>query len=274
MSVRLVTTSVAAIVMAGSLHAAGPQAPEDSVEVVAPSSAPAPSTPRLVFTLRGGVAATPEYFGSDEYRIAPDFSFRLNYVSLGNERGIGNPDPDAAPRVFSIGPSFRYIGERDSDDFDELDGLDTVDATLEVGISVGYASDRFLAFGQVRRGFGGHEGWVGEAGADILFRPSDDLVLSAGPRLLFGDDTFSDTYFGVTPDEASASLAAYDPDGGLVSAGVELGARYRISDVWGIEGAVTWDKYINDAEDSPIVRQGSDESWGARIGITRVFSFR
>ena len=72
---------------------------------------------------------------------------------------------------------------------------------------------------------------------------------------------------------AASSFDAYDAEGGLVSTGAELGMRYRLSDAWGVEGAITYDVFRGDAEDSPIVQQGSEDQWGARLGVTRTFSF-
>ncbi|MCL3881281.1 MipA/OmpV family protein [Marivita sp. GX14005] len=270
MFARILFASLAAAGFGTAAIAADPSQAPEPVAIAAP--APAAPAPWLVFTLRGGVLARPEYFGSDDYKAGADLGFRLNHLSLRNGLSFGNPDPWADSQGLSFGGSLRYIQERDTSDFDELAGLDDIDATVELGVSVRYGLENFAAFGTVRRGFGGHEGWVGEIGADVIARPSDRWRLSVGPRLLFGDDEYSDTYFGVTPSESSAALAAYDPDGGLVSAGVEFGARYQINDVWGVEGAVTWDAFQNDALDSPIVEQGSDEQWGARIGLTRVFS--
>jgi len=247
------------------------QDPAGTAEPTAAPVLPTTATPTLVFTVRGGVSTRPEYFGSEDQEIGPDFNFRLNFISLGGQ-SFGSPDVNAAPRLISIAPSFRYISDRDSDDYSELDGLDTVDEALELGLALGYARENFLAFGRVRRGVGGHDGWVAEAGADVLFRANDRLLLSAGPRVLFGDNTFTDTYFGVTGKEAAKSrFAKYNPDSGLVSAGIELGARYRINDLWGIEGAITYDRLQNDAADSPIVKQGTKDEWGARIGLTRIF---
>lgn len=272
MSFRSVSLSlVLSAAVATPVFAAGPTDTATPTAVIAP--APAPAGPKFVFTLRGGVAAAPEYFGSDDYTAGPDLAFRFNFLDLGRGRSLGNIDPWADPLGFGIGGSFRYIAERDTSDFDELTGLDDVDAAVELGVSLRYGAENFAAFADVRRGFGGHEGWVGEIGADAILRPSDRLRLNMGPRLFFGDDAYSDTYFGVTPAEASAALSAYDPDGGLVSAGVELGARYKLSDSWGLEGAVTWEKFMDDAADSPIVEQGSDDQWGIRFGLTRVFSF-
>ncbi|WP_245819063.1 MipA/OmpV family protein [Marivita hallyeonensis] len=242
----------------------------DDAVMIAP--APAPAAPRFVFTLRGGVSMDPEYFGSEDYEVGPDVGFRFNYLSLRNGREFGNPDPWAENLGFGVGGSFRFVGERDSGDFDELAGLDDIDPAVELGVSLNYGTENFNTFAAVRRGFGGHEGWVGEIGADAVMRPTDRLRLSLGPRVFFGDEEYSNTYFGITADEASAALPTYELDGGLVSAGVEFGARYQINDVWGLEGAVTWEKFQNDAADSPIVEQGDDEQWGVRFGVTRVFS--
>lgn len=255
-------TSAAALALAlGSGAAVAQNAPSDG--------------PGLTFTLRGGVASTPEYFGSDEYSAAPDLGFRFNSLQLNDGSGFGSPDPWAESLGFNVHGAFRYIGERDSSDFDELRGLDDIDDAVELGLGVGYGTDNFYAFLDARRGFGGHESWVGEAGMDLIYRPDDRWRFSAGPRLFWGSDGYADTYFGVSPSEAaSSSLGAYDAEGGLLSAGVEVGARYRINDDWGVEGALTYDRYMNDAEDSPIVEAGSDDQWGVRLGLTRTFRLR
>ncbi|EPX79555.1 MipA/OmpV family protein [Salipiger mucosus] len=227
----------------------------------------------LAFTLRGGVSVSPEYFGSDSYAPGPDVGFRFNNLRLRNGREFGNPDPWADSLGWGVHGSFRYIGERDASDFSDLQGLDDVDQALELGVGVGYTARNFEAFADVRRGFGGHEAWVGAAGIDGIMRPNDRLRLSLGPRLLWGSEDYTETYFGVSPSEAGP-LPAYDPSGGLVSAGVEFGARYQINDDWGVEGAVSWETFTGDAENSPIVERGDADQWKMRIGVTRTFRLR
>ncbi len=255
----------AAAVYAGGVSAQGFE-PQPTYAAPAQSA----GSPDLIFTLRGGVATSPEYFGSDEYQVGPDLGFQLNYAAIG-PLNFGRTD---GVETYGLGlrGSFRYIGERDSDDFDELRGLDDVDATAELGLGVGYTSERFDAFADLRYGIGGHESFVGELGADVKLHPSERLTLKAGPRMLLGSDDYASTYFGVSPDEALASNGlydAYDADGGVVSAGVEVGARYDLNGPWGIEGAVTYDRLVGDASDSPIVEQGDRDQYGLRIGITR-----
>lgn len=227
--------------------------------------------PAIGFTLRGGVSSTPEYFGSGSNEASADLGFDLNYFQFGRLR-FGDPDPLFEPEGFGIGGSLRFIGERDDSDSPELDGLDDVDASLELGVSLSYAQPSYRVFGAVRYGVVGHEAFVGEVGMDAFVRPTDRLTLRLGPRALFGEEKYVEEYFGVDDGESAASdFDAFDPDGGLVSTGVEVGAGYRFSDDWGLDAAVRYDRLRSDASDSPISED--DESISARIGVTRRFTF-
>ncbi|KIT15428.1 MipA/OmpV family protein [Jannaschia aquimarina] len=227
--------------------------------------------PALGFTLRTGVSSNPRYFGDNSSEVGADLGVALDYFRLGRLE-FGSQDPYSYPEGFGITGSFRYIGKRDDDDSDELAGLDDVDASLELGAGLRYATRDWQVFGNVRYGVIGHESFVGELGADAFLRPSDRLTLRLGPRALFGSDEYVDTYFGVTPEEAAASaFDAYDPDSGLVSTGVELGAGYRFNDTWGLDAAVRYERLRGDAADSPIVQD--DDQVSARIGVTRRFTF-
>ena len=224
----------------------------------------------LDFTLRGGIASNPAYFGDSDAEIGPDIGFELNYLNFGGLR-IGDPDPLFQPEGIGFTGSFRFIGERD-DEGGDLDGLDDVDRSLELGVGLRYAAADYEVFGALRYGVIGHESVVGELGADAFLRPNDRLTLRAGPRAFFGSNDYASTYFGVTGDEAGASdFDAFDADGGLLSAGVEVGAGYRFSDDWGIDAAIRYDRLQNDASDSPISED--DDQLSARIGVTRRFTF-
>ncbi|KAA8609952.1 MltA-interacting MipA [Salipiger aestuarii] len=228
--------------------------------------------PGVAFTLRGGVASAPDYFGSEDYTAVPDIAFSFDGLTLRNGRSFGDSDPWVDALGFGMRGSFRYISERDSSDHGTLRGMDDVDAAVELGFGVSFTSRSYEVFADMRRGLGGHEAWVGEAGMDLIARPDDRWKLTIGPRLFWGSDDYADTYFGVDSDEATASRSSYDADGGLLSAGVEMGARYRLTDDWGLEGAVTWENYRNDAADSPIV--DDPDQWTVRFGVTRAMRLR
>ncbi len=229
--------------------------------------------PAIGFTLRGGVESAPEYFGSADNEAGPALAGSLNYLRLGGFT-FGNPDPLYLPEGFGINGSFRYIGDRDDADNPELSGLDDVDASLELGGGLRYSTRAYQVFGNLRYGVIGHEAIVGELGADVLVRPTDRLTLRMGPRALFGDGDYASTYFGVTEAENVASagnFAAFDPEGGLMSTSVELGAGYRLTDNWGIDATVSYERLRDDAARSPIVQD--DDQVRASIGVTRRFSF-
>lgn len=223
----------------------------------------------LRFTIGVGAEARPEYFGSSETVIAPSGQFSVQYLRLG-DLTLGQPGD--APLGLGFGGSFRIVPERRADDHPELAGLADVDLALELGGSVSYLQSDYELFGRIRYGVVGHEAFVGELGADVMAHPTDALTLTAGPRAFWGSDRYSDTYFGVTPDAASVSaFDAYDPGEGLVSIGVEVGATYQITEDWGVEGSVRWDRFVGDAADSPITED--NEAVSATIMATRSFAF-
>jgi len=229
----------------------------------------------IAFTLGAGASVSADYFGSDDYSIGPSGTGRLDYLRLGrfeigSSRGVG------ADVVEGLGfrGSARYISSRRASSNGELRGLEDVDATLELGFGLGYDTPAWRVFGVARYGFLGHESFVGQLGADAIFRPSDQLTVSVGPRADLGSSDFMRTYFGVTADEAVASngrLNEFRPSSGLYSVGVELQARYRVTDAWGVETDVTYNRFIEDANDSPIVDQGSANDFGLSVVLTRSF---
>lgn len=238
------------------------------------SAASAPGDgPALGFTLRGGVASLPGYFGADTALVTPDLTVSFYYSRLfGFESG--NPDPDAVVTGFDLGASFRVIPARTAALYPELTGLTDLDAAIEIGAAVTYTQPMYELYGTLRSGVIGHDALAGEVGVDFLLSPGDRLSMRLGPSLSLGDDSFAGSYFGVTGAEAAASgLPAFAAGGGVLGAGVGLVANYDLGGDWGIEGAVAYQRLLNDAADSPITLQGSEDQFSARIGVTRVFSF-
>jgi len=231
------------------------------------------TNPDVVLTVRAGVAFSPTYLGSDSYQLGPDLSARIDYLRFPGGFEYGSSRTVGFRTGFGIRGSVRYIGERNSKD--EIRGLDDVPWSFEAGLGVGYEQRNYRVFTDVRYGLVGHNAWVGQIGADGIAYPMDGLTVTLGPRLDFGDDKFTQTYFGVSNQESAntgGTIASFNASGGLVSAGVELGARYLFNDRWGVEGAASWNRLVNDAADSPITATGSEDQYGLRVGITRSIS--
>ena len=234
-----------------------------------PLQAVAQDGSRFAFDLRAGVEARPGYFGSDEVVVGPDLSFSLDTLSLG---ALSFGGGSGVEQGLGFRGSFRFLPGRSADDYEELQGLEDVDAALELGGGLSYSGSWYEAFAVARYGVTGHESLVADIGLDVIARPSDRLTLRAGPRVFLGSDDFAATYFGVTPAEAGPSaFSAYEAEGGVLSTGVELTADYSLTDNWGIEGGIRYDRLRNDAADSPITTE--DDQLSAFLGVTRQFDF-
>jgi len=126
------------------------------------------------FELGLGALYAPEYEGSDQYAVKPTGTASLNQLSFGS-LNFSRSDERLG---FSVGPSFRYLTERNSTDFPILAGIPTNEAALELGLRAGYDWENYAVFGQVRKGITGHHGVAGELGADVKFALSDRTKLS------------------------------------------------------------------------------------------------
>ena len=224
--------------------------------------------PGIEFEIGGGGQTAPRYEGASDYLISPYPTFRLQRLTLPNGFQIGGGDGMG----LSFYPSFGFRGARESADAPVLSGLRDVDTAVELGAGVSYTTWRGRMFGEVRRGFSGHEGYVGEIGADAFFHPVERLTLSGGPRVSFADAEYMSTYFGVSGAEAKTSgLSAFDAGAGFKSVGIATTARYEITGNWAIEGEAAYDRLIGEAADSPVTGVGSRDQFSFRVGAVRKF---
>ncbi len=84
---------------------------------------------------------------------------------------------------------------------------------------MGYRFGAWSVFANLRQGFGGHDGLVGEAGIDYTFKPTQ--VARAQHRYapqLHANANYLQTYLGVTAANRSRlAFARYEPGGGIGS---------------------------------------------------------
>lgn len=230
-------------------------------------------SPPVRFTIGAGLGVSPEYPGSDDYSIGPAGTLRFDYIRLPNGMEFGSTGAVGFLSGFGPRGSLRYIPSRDPDDHRELRGLDKVDATLELGGGVGYEAEYWRAFAEVRYGVIGSHAWVGDLGADAILRPNDRLTVNFGPRADWGSGRFMNEYFGISGSESvDSGLNEHSTSAGFYSVGVELGARYEIAPLWGVEGKVAYDRLVGDAGDSPITKMGSANQFAGQIILTRSIS--
>ena len=225
--------------------------------------------PGIAFELGGGGFLAPTYEGSRNYKVSAFPIVRFGYLALDNGFMLGGGDGQG----LSVRPSFRYLGARDVAANPELAGLSDTNAAFELGGGLKYASGPYALFADVRYGATGHNGFVGEFGADYVLRPEDNTTISVGPRVSWASGKYMDAYFSVSAQEAAASsFGSFNADAGIKSVGIEAAVRHDFNQNWAVEAGVGYDRLTGDASKSPIVSAGSKDQYSGTIGIVRKFN--
>lgn len=214
-----------------------------------------------------GVQYGPSYLGADDGKATPWLIWR--HARLTRPGAVQGQPADG----FSLLPSMNYIGKRKPGAHDNLEGMDKIGAAGELGLRLRYDAGPAEGYLTLRKGFGGHDGFVGELGAKYRIAAADRLSIWTGTEARFGNDDFTRTYFGVSDDEAMTSAhAAYQPDGGFYAASLGLGARYAVTPDFALMGEVEYIRLLGDAADSPLVVSKGEPR--VKLGLVRHFDFR
>lgn len=196
--------------------------------------------------------------GDEPFRIeAPDDTFGLRLIKTGN---------------ITLGPAAAVRPSRSEAKVGAP--LGKVDTTVEVGAFAEALLNPSLRLrAELLKGINGHQGLVGQVGADHIWRDGDRYAVTLGPRLLVSDGRFQRAYFGVTPQAALASgLPAYRPGGGVHGVALAGGAQLQFGERWGMFGYARAERLIGDAGKSPIVRSlGSRNQLSAGLGLSYAF---
>jgi len=147
---------------------------------------------------------------------------------------------------------------------DELQGLHEKQWAIEVAPLVGYRGWPVHFTGKVYKEISGrHGGWVGELILEYPLQRSWGYVV---PTIKVSrlDDTYSNYYFEVTPEEETAERTTYAP-GAATNVALQLIWGYQISEKWLLSGKFSYQKLDDAITDSPIVDK--DSLWSGGIGI-------
>ena len=179
-------------------------------------------------------------------------------------------------RTASAGIALAFAPQRGREAATE--GLDTIGFGMEAGPYVeAYVLPALRLRAELRQGIGGHGALNADLAADLVVRGAGDrTVFTAGPRARFASAKYNRRFFGISSAESVASgLPAYRPGGGLYSLGGVAGAYYPLGGQAGLFGFAAYDRLVNGAERSPLVRQrGSANQVSAGLALTWVFRIK
>ena len=205
--------------------------------------------------LGAGVAATPAYQGSKDYRVLPipviDIKQGWFFANLRNGVGVEPIDNETV----TVGASAVFVpGYRRRD---VPQGVDKLSNGAGVRLFTTLRTGGFVAtVGGVEVVSGGSKGFVADGGLSYPIRASSKVTLTPTLGATWADSNYNDRYFGVSASEAALSgLPRFTAGSGLKDASATLTASYRVTDQISLSatGGVTW--VLGDLKGSPLVQK-------------------
>lgn len=255
--------------LAGLAMAAGPALAEPSATGVG-----------LQLALGAGALYRPDHSGSDDYEVQPFPFVMLRYARGGYAFELSGPDAvlDVSRHPGLVfGPVLHYrMGREDVSD-PVVRKLPELDDAVEAGVRLAYGHD--LAGGRLLAGVdyladvsGAHHGQSVQASLAYDRPVSARLALGVRGAVTYADRDFMRSYYGIDGGPGLSGLPGYAPGAGLQGAEAGATLRWSVDDRWSLVGSVTYERLLDEAAGSPIVRsRGSRNQTSLALGAVRRF---
>ena len=157
----------------------------------------------------------------------------------------------------------------DSGDSTFFTGMAERDSSIDLGLSVDYQlGDGVLSASWLHDISGSHKGFVADFSYSHMLNLGDYAEFSPIVGINYLSKDYSDYYFGVRDNEATASRAAYKADAAVNPyIGYEL--LVPLSKNWNLIHTANYTWLSSEIEDSSIVNR--DNTWMAMLGVTYSF---
>lgn len=214
----------------------------------------------------------PKYPGADQYRYQPGMSIDVRYkdwafASTGEGLGVNW----LHGKTYRVGTAVSYDLGRTEHRSERLYGLGNVDFAPELKMFAEYVWFPVTFRADVRHAFGGYNGWVGDLSLYSPVVGNKTFFLMIGPTVTFADANHMQSYFGVTPEQAShTEYPVYTPHGGLRSASFGANGTWFFADPWYFNFVLGAERLFEEAADSPIAAT----RMGAVGSLTLGYDFR
>ncbi|WP_425605985.1 MipA/OmpV family protein [Paraburkholderia sejongensis] len=220
-----------------------------------------PTLPDWQVRLGAAASFQPRFEGSDRYHVVggPSVDVRykdLFFLSTGEGFGVN----------FAQGENWRMslaavydLGRRAQDDPQELNGLGNINPAAGLKLSGEYVISKnfpLVLRADIRRYFGGSNGWIGDLGAYMPMPGSSKTFFwFAGPNVSFADSKYMNSWFGVNQEQAAHSqYSQYHASAGVKSVGFGVSAVWLFSKHWFATADGAFEQLVGGAGNSPIVR--------------------
>ncbi|MDD2735811.1 MAG: MipA/OmpV family protein [Desulfuromonadaceae bacterium] len=223
-----------------------------------------------------GLIVAPAFTGAKTYNLlaVPDIRITYKDIFFANvKEGVGyaviNSDG------WRVGPVLTYTFSRSEKDGGSpfrvaggestaLQGLGDVPGTVLLGGFAEYSLKPYKVTLRLHKGITGHEGVAGESGISyggVVTHNGPPLIYSVGPHVKFGDRTYTNAYWGISPEQSLRSgLERYHADGGITAYGVSAFALVPWTKTVSVSVVAGFDRLAPPVADSPLVRRRGAEN--------------
>jgi len=219
-------------------------------------------------TLGGGLSYAPRYEGAanDRLRFMPllDASYNNGKFYISPIRGIGYNFSDTRDVQYGVRIS---IGRGRSQNEDpHLYGMGDIRFAPETGIFYNQHFGEYLFSSGLSSGENGTHAELG-TGYGFPLGAIDRLII--GGTLNWGDNKYSQTYFGVTPSQAAASgnvLNAYEANAGITAYSLTSNWMHNFNKKWSSNTGLAIKQLAGSAESSPLTQRSTSASMNILLG--------
>ncbi len=150
----------------------------------------------------------------------------------------------------SGGSPFQIAGESKA-----LKGMGDVDSAFENGIFLQYEFSKIRSRLELRRGFGGHESFIGDLNLSYFDRVGP-IMFNFGPKTTFGGSNFIQTYYGINAEQSQKTgLSQYRASSGIVSYGIGGSLIAPITKNTALNFIVSFDRLGSQLTKSPLIKE-------------------
>jgi MipA family protein len=271
----LAVVSIAVSLAAGTAFAQA-AAGVGSVDVSAPDTGTGRSNAIIGF----GAGLSPDYEGSENYRVGLVPFARFSYQEYAQYLSLA---PNGSSRTYQarlnvlpyegieMGPMFDYRRGRKHVENNDVNHLPNVDNAWEAGgfarywlplplpghqriaLDVSGAADISNAY----------NGWWIQPGLEYKAPVAETVGLSARVFSDYANSDYMDEFFSIDANQSARSgLRQYDADAGFKDVGLTLGVNWNFAPHWFTGAVATYERMIGDAGSSPVTRSAGDKNQG------------
>ena len=231
-----------------------------------------PKLPTWRIRLGPSVSFQPRYDGSDRYHAVagPSVDIRHRdrfFLSTGEGLGMN----------VLTGPNWRVgfaaaydLGRRAADDLGHLQGMGNINPAPSLRLLGEYAISKsfpLVLSADLRRNFGGDNGWIGDLGAYMPMPGSpEQFSWFAGPTMTIADSRYMNSWFGVNAGQSARSgYRQYDASAGIRSVGFGVTASWTVRKHWILNADGAFQQLVGSAAHSPITQTRASGSFDVSV---------